>query len=277
MQDDKILELVDLDRYPINDLDSPRGRAFLDASRHDMRTRGWCNFEGFIHQDALNILAEESGAFLSQARQLTISRNIYGSEIDESLPQNHPRRRIFTHHPLQLANDQIPQDSLINRLYRLPVLIDFVAKVRDITRLYPYADEFQALNIVALNPGEWHGWHYDYNECTVTLLLQAPEGGGEFIFLPDVRSENDENIELVQNFLDGDMSAAQSLGRAAGAFTLFRGEYSLHGVSEIIGSKPRITAIFTYDELPDRVAEDRINIQIYGPRVEKILQARAIE
>ncbi len=213
-------------------------------------------------------------AFTAGSTINSISRNIYGSKIDESLPKNHPRRRKFTHHPLQLANDQIPQESLINQLYQSDILLEFVARVRQLSKLYRYADEFQALNIVALNPGEWHGWHYDYNECTVTLLLQAPEKGGEFIFLPNVRSKNYENIELVQNFLNGDMTNAQSLGRSAGTFTIFRGEYSLHGVSKIEGTTPRITAIFTYDEQPNRVAEDRINIQIYGSRVEKILKQR---
>jgi hypothetical protein len=56
--------------------------------------------------------------------------------------------------------------------------------------------------------------------------------------------------------------------------TLFRGEYSIHGVTEVEGELPRISAILTYDEVPDRAAEDRINIQIYGARVERLLDSR---
>ena len=104
--------------------------------------------------------------------------------------------------------------------------------------------------------------------------LQAAERGGEFTFLPNVRSQTDENHEIVDQFLAGDMSHAKTFSRGAGALTLFRGEYSLHGVTEIEGNRPRITAIFTYDEQPGRVASDEINIRIYGPRVERILAER---
>ena len=101
-----------------------------------------------------------------------------GGKVDASAPEGDPRRREYTHHALQLADDQLPADTLVQRLYRCDVLTDFVRRVQGKAELYRYADEFQALNIVALPPGSWHGWHYDYNECTVTLLLQAAEEGG---------------------------------------------------------------------------------------------------
>jgi hypothetical protein len=130
------------------------------------------------------------------------------------------------------------------------------------------------LNIVALPPDGWHAWHYDYNECTVTLLLQAAERGGDFTFLPDVRSREGEDREIVEGFLAGDMTHAKTFDRGAGTLTLFRGEFSLHGVTKIEGTRPRISAIFTYDEQEDRVASDAININIYGPRVAHILAER---
>jgi hypothetical protein len=74
--------------------------------------------------------------------------------------------------------------------------------------------------------------------------------------------------------LSGDLSKAQSFSRGAGTFTLFRGGYSLHGVTEVKGSIPRISAVLTYDEEPGRVIDDDINIRIYGKRVENILKQR---
>ena len=108
----------------------------------------------------------------------------------------------------------------------------------------------------------------------MTLLLQAPEQGGEFVFVPNIRSRDDENYAAVQNFLDGDYAGTINLGRDAGTLTLFRGEHSIHGATEITGKQARISAILTYDEVPGRVAEDRINIQVYGERVERILKSR---
>ena len=270
-----IIDLIDLERYPIHALDRAPGAAFLRRCRDQIDRQGWCNLDGFIRPAALEALAGEANALLPGAEALTIKRTIYGGKVDASAPEGDPRRREYTHHALQLADDQLPADTLVQRLYRCDVLTDFVRRVQGKAELYRYADEFQALNIVALPPGSWHGWHYDYNECTVTLLLQAAEEGGEFTFIPNVRTAEDENRDIVDRFLAGDMSHAKTLSRAAGTLTLFRGEYSLHGVTEVKGKLPRITAIFTYDEEPDRAASDEINIRIYGRRVERILAERS--
>ncbi|MBT8434021.1 MAG: hypothetical protein KJN95_05145 [Gammaproteobacteria bacterium] len=269
-----ILEIVDLDRYPIRDLDSPTGSEFLAQCRATMRLHGYCSLDGFIRESALAQMVSEVNAILPQSRKHTIRRNVYGSEDDPGLPASHPIRRFQAHHPRQLADDQIPSDSLIQRLYQNDVLTRFVAEVQEKAELYRYADEFQALNIVAIDPGEWHAWHFDYNECTVTLLLQAPEAGGEFVFVPNIRSRDHENYAAVQAFLDGDHSGMINLGRGAGTLTMFRGEYSIHGATEVKGRLPRISAILTYDEVPGRIAEDHINVQIYGERVDRILKAR---
>ncbi len=271
---DLLHSLVDLDRYPILDLADGRGRDFLQECCDHMAAHGWCNLDGFVHADGLRMLADEANALLHDAEHLTIKRTIYGDAEDPSVREDDPRRREYTHRALQLADDQIPAHSLIQQLYRSDLLTDFVRRVQAKRELYHYADEFQALNIVALPPGGWHGWHYDYNECTVTLLLQAAEKGGEFTFLPDVRRADGEDSARVDRFLAGDMSLAKTFSRAAGALTLFRGEYSLHGVTQIEGNLPRVTAIFTYDEQPGRIASDEINVRIYGRRVERILAER---
>ncbi len=273
-QTSEVLDLIDLERYPIVDLDYGKGAEFLRHCCEHMAEHGWCNLDGFVRPEGLEALAAEANQLLPTAEFLTIRRTIYGGKVDKSVPEGDPRRREYTHRAMQLADDQLPEDTLIQKLYRSDVLTEFVKRVQGKRELYRYADEFQALNIVALPPGGWHGWHYDYNECTVTLLLQAAEKGGEFTFLPNVRTKDDENREIVDQFLAGDMSNAKTFSRGAGALTLFRGEYSLHGVTEIEGELPRVTAIFTYDEEPGRVASDEINIRIYGPRVERILAER---
>lgn len=273
---DEILNLIDLERYPILDLDREPAAEFLRQCRESMETQGWCNLDGFIRPKALEALAKEANDLLPSAESLTIKRSIYGGKVDASVPEGDPRRREYVHHALQLADDQLPSDTLVQRLYQSDLMTDFIRRVQGKAELYRYADEFQALNIVALPPGSWHAWHYDHNECTVTLLLQAAEQGGEFTFIPNVRTRDDENHELVDRFLAGDMSHAKTFSRGAGTLTLFRGEFSLHGVTKVEGKRPRITAVFTYDERPGRTASDDINIRIYGPRVERILAQRRL-
>ena len=243
---DMALNLVDLDRYPIENLAEGSGAMFLKECQEHMERHGWCNFDGFIRPDALEALAKESNDLLPGAETLTIKRTIYQGEVDPSAPADDPRRREYMHVARQLADDQIPAATLIQQLYKSEVLTDFIRQVQKKRTLYRCADEFQALNVVALEPGSWHAWHYDTTECTVTLLLQAAERGGEFTFIPNSRTDETEDRETVDQFLAGDMSKAQTFSRGAGAFTLFRGGYSLHGVTEVEGKQPRVTAILTY-------------------------------
>ena len=271
---DIALDLVDLERHPIADLDQGAGAAFLAACQNSMEDHGWCSLDGFLRPEALEWLNGEATDLLPSAEVLHVKRNIYQGAIDPSLPEDDPRRRQFTHIAVQLADDQIPAGTRLKQLYRSDLLTEFVRRVQKKDRLYRCADEFQALNVVALQPGSWHAWHYDTTECTVTLLLQAAEEGGEFTFLPNSRTDEDENRVAVDRLLDGDLSQAQTFARGAGTFTLFRGGYSLHGVTEVKGAVPRISAILTYDEAPGRLIDDDINIRIYGPRVEAILAGR---
>ncbi len=276
-QTDIALQLIDLDRYPIADLDRGAGTAFLADCQQSMETNGWCNLDGFVHAEALAHLNDEANELLPTAEVLHVRRNIYQGAIDPSLPEDDPRRKEFTHIAVQLADDQISEETRVKQLYHSDILTEFVRRVQGKDQLYRCADEFQALNVVALHPDSWHAWHYDTTECTVTLLLQAAEEGGEFTFLPDSRTDQAEDREAVDRLLAGDMSHAQTFSRGAGTFTLFRGGYSLHGVTKVEGKRPRISAIFTYDEEPGRVIDDDINVRIYGERVEKILAARHAE
>ena len=271
---DMALNLVDLERYPIANLDQGEGAEFLAECQTQMEQNGWCNFDGFIRAEALAALSTEANDLLPTAQKLTIKRTIYQGDVDESVPEGDPRGQELVHHALQLADDQIPADTLIQQLYHSDLLTDFVRRVQKKPVLYRCGDEFQALNIVALQPESWHAWHYDTTECTVTLLLQAAESGGEFTFLPNSRTDDTEDRAAVDRLLSGDRSQAKTFSRGAGAFTLFRGGYSLHGVTKVEGNRPRVTAILTYDEEPEKIISDDINIRIYGDRVEKILAQR---
>ncbi len=268
-------DLIDLERYPIADLTQGKGLDFLTTCQAHMQTHGWCSFDNFLTPEAIAVLAQETNALLPTAETLTIRRTIYQGQAIPGAAKDDLRQGEFVHTSQQLADDQIPARTKLKRLYHSDILTDFVRQVQQKRVLYRCADEFQALNVVALEPGSWHAWHYDTTECTITLLLQAAEKGGEFAFLPNSRTDETEDVARVQRLLSGDMSVAKTFGRRAGTLTLFRGGYSLHGVTEVEGAIPRTTAIMTYSEDPGTVLSDEVNIRIYGQRVKNILAARA--
>lgn len=265
-----VLSLID-ERYPIADLDGA-GAAMLAECQQQIEQQGWCSLEGFINTEALAQINQQIDSLLLTAQQLEVKRTIYQGAVEGG---DGLRAQAYVHRAQQLASDQIPLDSLLQQLYCSEHLTEFIRRVQGKQQLYRCADRFQALNVVSLAPGSGHAWHYDTTECTVTLLLQPPENGGVFTFIANSRTDEDEDIEAVERLLSGDHSQAQTLSRDAGTLTLFRGGYSLHGVTAVEGERPRVSAVLTYAELPGVTLSDEVNIRIYGERVEKLLQQQA--
>lgn len=73
---DPALDLIDLIRYPIEDLNEGLGAEFLADCQNTMATNGWCNLDGFIKADALETLNTEANDLLPTAEVLHVKRNI---------------------------------------------------------------------------------------------------------------------------------------------------------------------------------------------------------
>ena len=54
------LELVDLERYPLNDLDSEQGRALVVEMREALERTGAASLPGFLRADALAEMVAEA-------------------------------------------------------------------------------------------------------------------------------------------------------------------------------------------------------------------------
>ena len=263
--------LIDLDRYHVHDLDGAAGRALIEDCRRQLAGAGACNLQGFLAPAGIAALAAEATALMPQAYFKSTTRNAYFTPDDPALSPDHPRR-VFFHTQLgQIAWDQLPQASPARRLYAWPALTELLRRALGLAALHPMADRFQAVNYTYFRDGDHQPWHFDDGAFVITLLVQAAEEGGEFEFVPAIRAPGEENEAEVARVLLGDRSRIRILPRAAGTLTLFRGMHSVHRVSEVRGRTPRITAIFSYDEAPDRVAEDDVNVFTYGPRVARLL------
>ena len=104
---DMALNLVNLERFPIENLESGKGAAFLKECQDHMKEHGWFNFDGFIKPDALEALAQESNDLLPTAETLTIKRTIYQGKVDPSAPENDPRRQEYRLFSALLSDSRI--------------------------------------------------------------------------------------------------------------------------------------------------------------------------
>jgi hypothetical protein len=120
------------------------------------------------------------------------------------------------------------------------------------TKLYPSTDPYGKFYANIFRESDGLNYHFDRSEYSISLILQPSEEGGEFQFLPNSRAIIEGWDEMILNVDDiAEAVAAHSLelkrpNLAAGDLYLFRGQNSLHRVSEITKGK-RINIILTFN------------------------------
>lgn len=269
----RIAEIIDLKRYPLHQPGSEKHAALVESVRSALRTAGSCTLSDFVLDTALEKMVREAESLvdLSFPGPTAVSPYFFNYKIGAQLRvgRDHPTRRKGRRNLRQVAADLIPPGHLLSRLYRSKLMIDFLSAVLG-EPVYRNQDKYQSLNISVMDQGGCQQWHFDGGNMVTTLLVQAPEAGGEFQYVPNIRSDQDENFDRVRDVLDGDASGVQTLSLKAGTLSLFRGHYSLHRVTEVTGDKQRLQAILGYTTHAGWVGSLESSILHYGPRVAEI-------
>ncbi|MEM7286206.1 MAG: hypothetical protein AAF480_07630 [Actinomycetota bacterium] len=270
--------VVDLDRYPIDRLDSEAAAELLRLCREELAASGACILPGFLRSTAVEAaVAEVRGlpTFRRSARQ-----SAYGDPPPAELPADHVHRRLWDQTIDVVAGDQFAPTGPLPTLREHPAMTRFLAQALGRPVVHPFADRFQGLNAVVLSPGHEHAWHYDLSDYVVTILLQPAEAGGAFEFAPFIRGARiegvvggrdgrvwDERYDDVARLFDGAWPDTRTAGLAAGDLMLFNGERSMHRVRRVEGETARIVAVLSYDDEAGSASTPEINAVLYGDRV----------
>ena len=257
-------DVVHLDRYPIHELDSGRGRVLVDSCRAQLAETGVCHLDGFITPAAVRRMVELAEELADQAWRSDQTHTVYFEPGDESVSPDHPRAHQVRSAKHGIAYDYIPEDAPLRRLYGSDDLTNFIAAVLQKGVLYRSADPLDALQITTFEPGDELGWHFDRSEFSVTVMYQTPDEGGDFEYVPALRSDDDENHAGVRRVLQGDRSGLKVLPSAPGTLAFFRGERAMHQVTRVQGKTPRINSVLTYGERPDMKLNDLTSKLFYG-------------
>ena len=256
--------IIDLDRYPIDQLNSSRGIALVRQCVEDLARDGMFNLVGFLRPEIrAKAIAEVRPVIDSKAFTHRRFHNIYFKKDIDGLAPDHPALRQVETINHTICGDQIP-DSLVKQIYDWPPLPAFLAKVMDKAALHPMADQLAGANVMEYRAGEALNWHFDRSEFTTTLLLQSPDRGGDFEYRTDLRTSDDPNYDGVARLLEGRDPASRVLTLRAGTLNVFRGKNTAHRVTTVGGTTPRIVAVFSYYEQAGRMftAEERVGF--YG-------------
>jgi hypothetical protein len=261
---------VDLERYPVHDLDDPNTRALVARCQAELASQAFTVLEDFLTPQAVRRFWDESMSLHHLVNRREAVRSAYletPDREDTSWPEGHPRRRFFRTWWGVVADDLVPDDHGLRQLYSWPGLTAFFAEALQVRPLYRHADRFQALNINVLNPGDEQAWHFDDMDFVVLLYLTTPEAGGVLECASLVRSDDDPRYELVAQAFDGTYAGLHRRSAVAGTLTIMRGHHSVHRVTAVEGDVPRLTAVLAYDRVPDKRESDELNIAMFGERV----------
>ena len=109
--------MVDLQRYPIGDIQTPHGAAFADKCHAEFSETGLCRLPGFIMPAALEVLAQEANKLSADAFYCKTTHNAYLTEADGELDKTDVRQRREQTYVGSVAYDLIPEDAALKRLY----------------------------------------------------------------------------------------------------------------------------------------------------------------
>lgn len=259
------LEMVDTDRYPLTDPDSPAWREVVGRTRAELADAGCSVLADFIRPGLREVLRAECAALEPHAYTKVEQVNAYNTAIGEPLPEDHPGRTIMERGNAFVARDRIPASSIISRLYTSPEFRRFVADCFALPELHELADPLSGLTLNVIAPGRAHPWHFDTNTHTVSMLTQAAADGGTFEYCPGIRSAADENFAAVRSVLAGDGThPVRRLDLRPGDLQLFKGRFALHRVSTVRGVTARHSAIFAYSERPGVIGSAERTRQLFG-------------
>ena len=257
-------DILDLARYPLDRPESADWHGLVARCRADLAATGMFNLEGFLRPEVVTgAAAELVPRFETEAFTHTRRHNIYFRKEIPGLPPGHPALAEVETTNRTICADQMG-DAVVIRLYDWPDFARFLAATMDKPRLYTMDDPLARVNAMQYRRGEALNWHFDRSEFTTTLLLQAPEHGGEFEYRTDLRSETDPNYQGVARLLLGQDPEVRRLALAPGTLNVFRGRNTAHRVTPVVGARPRIIAVFSFYERPGVRFSEEERIGFYG-------------
>ena len=258
---------IDRVRYPLDAGDTAAVDALVSRCRRQLDAQQYCSLPGFFAADEMTRLVEALLPLMPEANRAESWRNCYlQREPQSDYADDHPRNRFNYASYHMLAADLLQPDSALKQLYYWPPFQQLVASIVGVERLYPSEDPLQPVNVICYGDGDQSAWHYDStNAFTMTLMLQAAEAGGRFELAPNTRNGvDDEDLDYMQQVMDGDCERARPVSRTPGELTIFRGCNSLHRVTKVSGAQLRMMAIFVYEEEPGIRGDPEVNRTVYG-------------
>lgn len=248
---DRLDRYVDLERYPIHALDSPRGREMISHSHEMMARDTLCLMPDFLRAEAVATIAAEINTKAAMRHQIDYLCTAYGWMNNAGFAPEHPRSALLRRNCGVLTTDQFALPGPCQELFRFDELTECIRRMLGYDTLYRSICPVLSVQANVMSDGDCFGWHFDTNDGVVSFIIQNAETGGAFEYAPLIRDEDAENYEGVARLL-AEQDTPSRPEMPAGTFTLFLGRRSIHRVAPVRETtQPRLSLLYSYDRNPN--------------------------
>ena len=183
-----VRNIINYQRYPIAESKSHILQEIISRARGELNDNGIALLRDFMLPWAIRQTIIDTEEALPDAFCKAVDHTVYLEECQDSvLEKDHARNILCRSSKCCIAHDQIKTNSPLNQLYMSSEMTNFVRLLLNKDTLYRTADPLGALSLQVYRKNDGLDWHFDQGEFAVTLLLQAPEGGGRFQYIPSTR------------------------------------------------------------------------------------------
>ncbi len=241
---------LNLEMYPLDRPDGPEYAELVEKCQADLAADGMFNLPEFFNPGVAQAAADAAKpAMDSSSFRHARQHNAYFKDTMPGINDDHPAMVKFQTVNHTLCADQLDGNPVIE-VYKWAPFAAFLAATMGKEKLYQMDDKMACVNVQATRDGEGLNWHFDRSEFTTTILLQAPEVGGQLEYRKDLRTPSDQNYDGVAAVLAGKDPQTKRIMPEPGALNVFRGVNTPHRVVPVQGPAERVIAIFSYYEKP---------------------------
>ena len=254
-----INSIVDFSNHPINDLH------FINKCHSYIKQNSILILDNFLLNSSLNKILSEAKSLEKNAFYCEQKHTILLKKKSSDYDQDDPLNILMTSDKGCVPHDLIEKNSDLNILYQSDIFKNFIIKVLDLEKIYPYVDKLSSVNLNYYQKGQQLGWHFDNASFAITLMIQSAPEGGEFEYISEGRDSNKDFIDkdIISKIISGS-EKPNKLNANDGTLILFYGRNYLHRVTPVESDLPRILVTLNYNEENNVELSENARLTFFG-------------
>lgn len=254
-----INSIVDFSNHPIDD------SQYIYKCNSYIKENSILVLENFLLNSSLNKILNEAKLLEKEAFYCEQKHTILLKKQSSDYGQDDPLNILMTSDKGCVPHDLIEKNSDLNILYQSDIFKNFIIKVLDLEKIYPYVDKLSSVNLNYYQKGQQLGWHFDNASFAITLMIQSSPKGGEFEYISEGRDSNKDFIDkdIISKIISGS-EKPNKLNANDGTLILFYGRNYLHRVTPVESEIPRILVTLNYNEENNVELSENARLTFFG-------------